>query len=83
MDTACEGSKKKEVLSVRTGPVIQIGAGKVKLKARSVSERDRQGEEGCNRTKKEGYKGVQMEGRRLKNGGGPMRRRGQLHPPSQ
>ena len=58
LDKACEASMKKEGLSGRAGPGSQIGAGKVKQKARRVGVRDRQWEEGCNRIKKDGHKGV-------------------------
>ena len=61
LDKVCEGSRKKEGLSGRVGPGSQIGAGKVKHKARRVGVRDRQWEEGCDRTKKDGHKGVQRK----------------------
>ena len=57
LDKALEGSRKKDGLTGRAGPVSQIGSGKVKHKAR-VGVRDRQWEEGCNRIKKDGHKGV-------------------------
>ena len=53
MDKACEGSRKKEGLSGRVGPGSQIGAGKVKHKARRVGLRDR--------TKKDSHEGVQRK----------------------
>ena len=59
LDKACERSRKKEGLSGREGPGSQIGASKVKDKARRVSVRDIQWEEGCDRTKKDGQEGVQ------------------------
>ena len=58
LDKALEGSRKKEGLSGREGPGSQIGASKVKDKARRVSVRDIQWEEGCDRTKKDGQEGV-------------------------
>ena len=65
MDKAWEGSRKKDGLTGRTGPVSQIGAGKVKHKAR-VGVRDRQWEEGCDRTKKDGREGVHRKADGLK-----------------
>ena len=53
LDKAWEGSRKKEGLSNRAGPRSQIGAGKVKHKARRVGLRDR--------TKKDSHEGVQRK----------------------